>query len=193
MGKFAKAKKAGQISSHSRAARRAASPSLDVDKSITSLKAPVDAVDYNPKSSGVHDGGISKKKNTKHMTRAQRLRHEKGLNRADQVIDILEQKRMKSGAREKRTKDRAGDWEELNKKYANGVPSKGNLFQAIQEQDAQEDDLSDDDGPSELKAVNKQTISAQNVSSFEQAPEVPTTTSAPDVSKVEDEDIDEVL
>ena len=105
-----------EISDKSRAARRAASPSLDLDKSITSLKAPVGATDYNPKILGASPAGVSKNKGQKRMTRAQRLRHEKGMDRAENNVEMLQQKRVKSVAKEKRTKDRAvshrgGGWE----------------------------------------------------------------------------------
>lgn len=92
---------------HSRAARRAASPSLDVDKSLLALKPPVDTSNYTPKVLGVQSGGISKKKNGKAMTRHQRLRHQKGLQRADMVNDKMETKVEKSAVKGKRTKDRA--------------------------------------------------------------------------------------
>ncbi|KAF1345772.1 Alb1-domain-containing protein [Delphinella strobiligena] len=190
MGKFAKAKKAGQISEKSRAARRAASPSLDVDKSITSLKA--DPVDYKSKTLGVQDGGISKKKNQKRMTRAQRIRHEKGLERADRNVEVLHTKREKSIVKGKRTKDRAGEWEELNKKYNGQIPTKvSNAFQAIADAEDDEDDMSDDNTPAELKALNKQSVfSAQNLLHFDNAPAA---VAAPVVSEVDQDDIDEVL
>lgn len=58
-----------------------------------------------------------------------------------------------------------------------------------------------DDGPGELKAANKATISANNLSRFDSLPEGPAAASAlnvpavpaPDVSTVEEDDIDEVL
>lgn len=185
-----------EASAHSRAARRAASPSLDLDKSITSLKAPAES----PKALGVQNAGISKKQNAgKRMTRAQRMRHEKGVERADRNFDVHETKVIKSAARGKRVKERAvcfvglifpsiqlthmqSDWQDLNKKLETLVQTNiSNPFDAIQggndddDDDDDESDMNDDDNdnaPAELQAVNKQTIfSAQNLSHFETAPD----------------------
>lgn len=85
-----------------------------------------------------------------------------------------------------------GEWEELNKKYNGQIPTKiSNAFQAIADAEDAEDDMSDDNAPAELKALNKQSVfSAQNLSLFDNAPAaVP----APDVSEVDQDDIDEVL
>lgn len=94
-----------EVSQHSRAARRAASPSIDLDKSITSIKAPTDSVDYYPKN-GAQDAGISKKKKQKPMSRTQRMRKEKGLERAEANSDILHTKTAKSFVRARRIDDR---------------------------------------------------------------------------------------
>lgn len=92
-----------EVSEKGRAARRA-SPTSTVDKANTSTKAS----DYSPNTAGTKDAGVSKKRTpTKRMTRAQRLRQEKGFERADRNIDVLQVKRTKSLVREKRTKDRA--------------------------------------------------------------------------------------
>lgn len=79
------------VSVHSRAARRAGSPSLNLDKSITAVKARSEKED-KPKFLGAQNGGINKKKKAKPMTRQQRLRHEKGLERADVNVSKLEKK-----------------------------------------------------------------------------------------------------
>lgn len=95
-----------------------------------------------------------------------------------------------------------GDWEELNKKYTVSDPNKSsNTFQAIQEDDDDEDDMSDDNTPAELKAANNSTISAANMSRFDlpaaatTAPAATETATipAPEVSLVNEGDIDEVL
>jgi len=88
------------VSVHSRAARRAASPSIDVDKSILSAKAPEDETSKS-KFLGVQNAGISKKKKAKPMTRQQRLRQEKGMERADANSDKLATKLVKSFKRAK--------------------------------------------------------------------------------------------
>lgn len=48
------------------------------------------------------------------MTRAQRLRYQKGLERAEDNMDKLEKKRMKSVGKEKKVKERAKGWEDVN-------------------------------------------------------------------------------
>jgi len=104
------------ISMHSRAARRAGSPSLDVDKSLLALDRPEqDHTPKTPKVLGVHDSGI-KKKRGKQMTRQQRLRQQKGMERADAVQHKMEKKVEDSVVRSKKIKDRAAAWEELNEK-----------------------------------------------------------------------------
>lgn len=92
---------------HSRAARREASPSINVDKSLKAIKAPAESVDFSPRSQHTaQDAGISKKKKQKPMTRAQRVRQQKAVERADRNFDVLEQNVLKSKARARRTDDR---------------------------------------------------------------------------------------
>jgi hypothetical protein len=91
------------VSTRSRAARREASPSMNLDKSITSVKAPKDT---NEHYSGAYDAGVSKKTKQKPMTRAQRMRKEKGLERAEANVDIFHTKKAKSFVRAKRIDDR---------------------------------------------------------------------------------------
>lgn len=86
---------------HSRAARRGNSPS-DADKSLESV--PRVEVPTKPSSVlAVHaNAGISKKKSKgKNVTRAQRLRQQKGIERAETVMDQLESKVAKSVGRAK--------------------------------------------------------------------------------------------
>ena len=92
---------------HSRAARRAVSPSLDVDKSITSLPRPETTISVGTSALGSqHNSGVSKKKKSKQKSRAQKLRQEKGLQRAEIVMDKTEKKVSNSVQRGKRVKAR---------------------------------------------------------------------------------------
>lgn len=95
-------------SKHSRAARRAASPSLDVDKSITTLpRAQETTVQRESVLLERANSGISKKQSkSKAKTRAQRLRQQKGMERAEAVVDQLEKKVTKSVGRAKAIKNR---------------------------------------------------------------------------------------
>ncbi|PGH03233.1 hypothetical protein AJ79_07428 [Helicocarpus griseus UAMH5409] len=118
MARTAKPKaKAGAKSIHSRAAKRAASPSLDADKSLASVPRPEPTATVKPHIlSAQHNSGINKKSKPKHMTRAQKRRQEKGLERAELVMDRTEKKVAKSVGRGKTVQARRATWEELNQK-----------------------------------------------------------------------------
>ncbi|KAJ5218646.1 uncharacterized protein N7498_000745 [Penicillium cinerascens] len=127
---------------NSRAARRAASPSLDVDKSLTSLpRAESPNVKRPSVLSDRRNSGIQKKQKQKKLTRAQRLRQQKGMDRAEAVLDQMEIKKVRSASRQKTVKDRRGEWEELNRKST--------AFAALQQDDAGDDDDDDDDAMAE--------------------------------------------
>ncbi|CAI9636963.1 hypothetical protein GT037_004085 [Alternaria burnsii] len=121
MAKTAKVKKR-PVTIHSRAARRAASPSLNLDKSAQKpanttrdSASPSRPSQANPHALKAKDAGIQKKqkKDTK-MTRAQRLRYQRGLERAEENMDKLEKKRAKSVGKSKKIVERAKGWEDVN-------------------------------------------------------------------------------
>ncbi|KAK2873737.1 hypothetical protein FQN49_002116 [Arthroderma sp. PD_2] len=110
-------------STHSRAARREVSPSLNVDKSLTSLPRAERTGTSVPSVLGAqHNSGISKK-GKKPKSRAQRLRQEKGLERAEVVIDKREKKITRSVRKGTGVKARKATWDELNKRITR-VPEK---------------------------------------------------------------------
>ncbi|PNS19336.1 hypothetical protein CAC42_2513 [Sphaceloma murrayae] len=113
MARPVKTKKVHKVSLHSRAARRETSPSLNVDKSILNAEPPTKEKAVNHASIYA---GISKKKKGKPLTRQQRLRQEKGMERAEQNLDKLSKKVADSHFREKKVKTRNAAWEELNEK-----------------------------------------------------------------------------
>ena len=91
---------------------RAASPSIDIDKSV---KETPRASDATPVLAAISNGGITKaKKKAKPMKRGQRARQERGLARAEVVMDQLAKKVDSVHSREKRRKDRRAIWEEVN-------------------------------------------------------------------------------
>ncbi|KAF2806526.1 uncharacterized protein BDZ99DRAFT_501340 [Mytilinidion resinicola] len=119
MAKTAKVKKQ-QPALHSRAARRAASPSLNLDKSIKTMPRPSSPV---PKSSrgtakphvlAAVSTGISKRSKSKPVKRQQRLRQARGMERAADFMEKMEVKVQKSMGRTKTVKERRKPWEELN-------------------------------------------------------------------------------
>ncbi|KAL4747847.1 hypothetical protein BDW72DRAFT_6571 [Aspergillus terricola var. indicus] len=126
--------KARPPSKHSRAARRAASPSLDLDKSLTNLpRAENTPLQRESILADRANAGVSKKQSKpKAKSRAQRLRQQKGMERAEAVIDRHEIKVAKSAQRAKTVKNRRADWTDLN--------GKASKFEALAEADIGDDD-----------------------------------------------------
>lgn len=94
------------VSVKSRAARRQASPSIDLDKSLKDVKPPSDGPDSGfivPQNQAQQ----APKSTKKPMKRQQRLRHEKGLERANAIADRTENKVTKSKKKSKVIKARA--------------------------------------------------------------------------------------
>ncbi|PLB44252.1 hypothetical protein P170DRAFT_440566 [Aspergillus steynii IBT 23096] len=150
-------------SKHSRAARREASPSLEVDKSVMSLPRVEET--SLPRDSILADranAGVSKKQaKPRNKSRAQRQKQQKGIERAENVIDQMEKKVTKSVSRAKTVKARRGEWEDLNRK---SVASK---FQALENEfdDNDDDDaMVDDSAPpaKTRKPKSQQTNATQN-------------------------------
>jgi hypothetical protein len=94
---------------HSRAARRAVSPSMNIG---TIKSTPADP-EPKPHVLSAKKSGISKPKKS-NLKRAQRERYQKGLERGADNMDKLELKRQKSKLREKNVKERAKGWEDIN-------------------------------------------------------------------------------
>ncbi|TVY62855.1 hypothetical protein LSUE1_G007939 [Lachnellula suecica] len=120
MAKTAPNKKKTPASIHSRAAKRASSPGIDLDKSLKDLKPPTASKTSRPSVLAVHQGaGVTKKsKNGRKsvLSSKARKRQEKGLDRAEAVMDKKEKKIEKSRGRAKTVQERSKAWEEQNKK-----------------------------------------------------------------------------
>lgn len=105
---------------HSRAVRRATSPGIDTDKSLKDVKPPTDTKVRRPSIlAAVQGAGVTKKsKNGRKavLSAKARRRHEKGLDRAEAVMDKKETKIVKSKDRARTVQERAKAWEEQNKK-----------------------------------------------------------------------------
>lgn len=92
---------------NTRAARRATSPSLDVDRSLTNLpRAESPTVQRHSILADRATSGVQKRQKQKKMSRAQRLRQQKGMERAEAVFEKLETKKAKSVNRAKNIKAR---------------------------------------------------------------------------------------
>ncbi|KAG8158937.1 hypothetical protein KVR01_011380 [Diaporthe batatas] len=103
---------------HSRAARRATSPSINTDKSLKDARPPPESADARPSVLGLHQAaGVSKK--TKRgrkavlSTRA-RKRHERGLERAEEIVDRTSNKVLKSKKSAAKIAGRSRGWDEIN-------------------------------------------------------------------------------
>ncbi|KAF3903504.1 hypothetical protein ABW20_dc0110194 [Dactylellina cionopaga] len=121
---------------HSRAARRAASPSLNLDKSITkaprpssptrtSLTTPTAEKITRKVLDVIHRtlaSGVQKSSNpNKHLKRGQKSkvqkkRREIGKEKAAVLAEVLERKEEDSKKRGKVIKERSGDWQVVNTK-----------------------------------------------------------------------------
>lgn len=139
------------VSIHSRAARRATSPSLDLDKSLKNIRAPQEDVEKKPSQRphsvlGAHGGGISKKRKVKQLSRAQKLRQRKGIERADNIAGSMERKMQQAVGRHKTVKSRRGEWDELNSKLETGddvvkhqvESASGNPFEGLKRDEGRE-------------------------------------------------------
>ncbi|KAJ5243034.1 uncharacterized protein N7469_001361 [Penicillium citrinum] len=131
---MAKNKPSGQ---NTRAARRAATPE---DKSLAALPRAESPTAQRPSLlvERANAGVQKKKKENKKISRAQRLRQQKGMERAEAVLDQLEIKKAKSNNRAKTVKTRRAEWEDTNRNAS--------AFAALQQHNADEDDDEDEDG-----------------------------------------------
>ncbi|KAI8622976.1 Alb1-domain-containing protein [Xylariaceae sp. FL1651] len=115
-GTVSKKKKAPSI--HSRAARRATSPSIDTDKSLKDVQPPPEAVDHRPSVLAIHHGaGVSKRqKKGRAMSSKARKRHEKAQDRAAAVMERTMKKVAQSKDQSRNMISRKGVWEQINQK-----------------------------------------------------------------------------
>ncbi|KAL4802167.1 Alb1-domain-containing protein [Aspergillus unguis] len=152
--------KARTVSKHSRAARRAASPSLDLDKSLTNLPRAEDTpIQRESVLMDRANAGVTKKQSKpKPKSRAQKLRQQKGMDRAEAIMDQHEIKVAKSNNRAKAVKNRRAEWSELNGKAAK--------FEALAEAVNDDDDAMVDATESKPKS---RTVT-QNIAVEEHAP-----------------------
>ncbi|KAI9743162.1 MAG: hypothetical protein M1818_003457 [Claussenomyces sp. TS43310] len=143
MGKTAAPKKKGQ-SVHSRAAKRASSPSIDTDKSLKNIKPPVESTNNRPSVLAVHQGaGVSKKsKNGRKsgLSSKAKRRQEKAVDRAEAVMDRTEGKIEKSRGKARTVQDRAKAWEEHNRKIAAARVAKEEALEKMVEDAAAENE-----------------------------------------------------
>ncbi|EJT74058.1 hypothetical protein GGTG_07907 [Gaeumannomyces tritici R3-111a-1] len=105
-------------SKHSRAARRATSPSIDTDKSLKNVKPPAEPANQRPAVlAAQHGAGVGKKGKSGRKaipsSRARR-RHEKGMDRAEAVMDRTLSKIEKSKGQARTVQSRRKAWDDIN-------------------------------------------------------------------------------
>ncbi|XXH00356.1 hypothetical protein Hte_006700 [Hypoxylon texense] len=113
-GGIAKKKKAPSV--HSRAARRATSPSIDTDKSLKNVQPPAESVDHRPSILSIHHGaGVSKRsKKGRNLSAKARKRFEKGQDRAAAIMERTEKKVAKSKGQARTMQSRRKAWDDIN-------------------------------------------------------------------------------
>ncbi|KAE9370338.1 hypothetical protein N431DRAFT_411565 [Stipitochalara longipes BDJ] len=177
MGKTAPPKKKGAASVHSRAAKRASSPGIDLDKSLKDVKPP-ETKTQRPSVLAIHQGaGISKKsKNGRKavLSAKAKRRQERGMDRAEAVMDKKEKKVEKSKGKARTVQERAKAWDELNKK----ILAKKAREEALALEKLEKENWVDEDG------VEGETMEDVEVGD---APAVPESIPLPDPAEDEEE------
>lgn len=148
---------------HSRAAKRASSPSIDTDKSLKNVQPPTESKSHRPSVLAVHQSaGVSKKaKNGRKavLSAKAKRRQERDMDRAEAVMDRTEKKLLKSKVRARSVQDRAKAWEELNKSVLDAAKKQSALEK--ENLDEEEDgwgDIEVDDAPAAEAPVPAQSI-----------------------------------
>lgn len=124
---------------HSRAARRATSPSINTDKSLKEIRPPAESLNQRPSVLGLHqNAGVTKKSRRGRKavlsTRA-RKRHEKGLERAEEIVDRTANKVAKSKRAASNIADRKKAWDDVNGsvvKVGKTGSSSSNMFAGLE-------------------------------------------------------------
>lgn len=117
---------------HSRAARRAASPSLPIALPPRARSSSPKPSEAKPHILSAQNAGI-RKKNTK-MTRAQRVRAEKAMERAADDMDKWEKKKAKSIEKARGIKDRAKVWDDINGESGKVVKKGKGAFAGLEDE-----------------------------------------------------------
>lgn len=101
---------------HSRAARRATSPSIDTDKSLKDVKPPPQSIDHRPSILAIHNGaGVSKKANKgRNLSTKARRRQEKAQDHAAAIMERTEVKITKSKGQARAIQFRSKAWDDIN-------------------------------------------------------------------------------
>ncbi|CAK7220093.1 hypothetical protein SBRCBS47491_004072 [Sporothrix bragantina] len=141
-------------SKHSREARRATSPGIDLDKSLKNVKPPQESVNFRPAILGIHQAaGVNKrikKQGRKSVLSAKaRRRQERGLDMAAAVMERTAQKVQRSKSNARAVQSRSKEWTEINRvaeREAGGKKKQQGMFGALAEgSDDEEEELDSGD------------------------------------------------
>lgn len=173
------------VSKHSRAAKRASSPSIDTDKSLKEIKAPHN-IENRPSVLAIHQGaGVSKKsKNGRKavLSAKAKRRQEKGMDRAEALMDQKSTRIEKSKNRARNVQERAKAWEELNKKIMAEQAAKDIAL-------AEADGWVDEDGEAVMEDAQTETKVSKAIKTVPAKPAAALVVSAPPAAMEEDEEI----
>ncbi|KAJ4306506.1 hypothetical protein N0V88_001309 [Collariella sp. IMI 366227] len=129
---------------HSRAARRASSPSINTDKSLKDARAPQESADHRPAVLAAHhSGGVSKKAKSGRkavLSFKAKRRQEKSMDRAEAIMDrtAVKIQKSKGHAAAKVINSRKKTWDEVNREAqaAEALPKLSKKAKAKMEEDA---------------------------------------------------------
>ncbi|KAL1871048.1 hypothetical protein VTK73DRAFT_2283 [Phialemonium thermophilum] len=129
-GGISKGKKAPSV--HSRSARRATSPGIDTDKSLKNVRPPPESINQRPAVLAAHHGsGVTKKTKRKVTPSSKaRRRQEKGIDRAEAVMERTAKKIQKSKGQARKIQARRKTWDEINEVIASEIISKKSVAPA---------------------------------------------------------------
>ncbi|KAI1102396.1 Alb1-domain-containing protein [Jackrogersella minutella] len=158
-GVIAKKKKGPSV--HSRAARRATSPSINTDKSLKNVQPPAESIDHRPSILSIHQGaGVSKKTSKgRNLSFKARRRQEKEQDRAAAILERTEKKIAKSKGQARLIQTRSKTWDEVN----NQIPAnkKKPEVEANSEDDWEASDLDEDMNDAQSKKAQEITAAVK--------------------------------
>ncbi|CAN8095633.1 unnamed protein product [Discula destructiva] len=136
-------KKSKGPSIHSRAARRATSPSINTDKSLKDVQPPTTSTSHRPAVLGIHqNAGVNKKVKRGRksvLSRSARTRHDKGLEKAEAIVDRTANKIQKSKQSANSVETRKRSWDEINAAAGKASTKGKNMFEGLAEEDGGDD------------------------------------------------------
>jgi hypothetical protein len=169
---------------HSRAAKRASSPSIDTDKSLKDVKPPAESLNFRPSILAIHQGaGVTKKsKNGRKsvLSSKAKRRQERGMDRAEAVMDKNEKKVEKSRGRARTVQERSKAWDELNRKMVAKKAREAALALEKENWVDDEDDEEDEetlldsavmDGVKDLDVMDAPPMGGNSIDAGAEAPE----------------------